>query len=127
MKKRVNILGYLLIVLISNGLFCHEVFATISKEELTQVVQKIIPDASSGSHAISYTSIAQEIQYWIFALVGVIAIIYIIWAGAKLLWAPGNMEEVSTAMKSLGYIIIGLALIPFAYFIVSFLSSLNIN
>jgi hypothetical protein len=37
------------------------------------------------------------------------------------------MEEVSTAMKSLWYIIIWLALIPFAYFIVSFLSSLNIN
>jgi threonine/homoserine/homoserine lactone efflux protein len=46
------------------------------------------------------------VQFWIFALVGIIAVIYIIWIGAKLLWAPGNVEEVSTAMKSLGYIVI---------------------
>ncbi|MEI6711011.1 MAG: hypothetical protein WCK88_01905 [bacterium] len=65
------------------------------------MVQKIIPNASASSGQINYTSIAQQIQYWIFALVGVIAVIYIIWAGAKLLWAPGNVEEVSTAMKSL--------------------------
>lgn len=72
-----------------------------SQSGLTNVVQKIIPNASASSGQINYTSIAQEIQYWIFALVGVIAVIYIIWAGAKLLWAPGNVEEVSTAMKSL--------------------------
>jgi len=48
-------------------------------------------------------------------------VIYIVWTGAKLIWAPGNTEEITTAMKSLGYIIIGLAIIPFAWFIVSFI------
>jgi len=64
-------------------------------------VQQIIPKADAGTGDVDYVSIAKEIQFWVFALVGVIAMIYIIWAGAKLLWAPGNMEQVSTAMKSL--------------------------
>lgn len=100
MTKIVNIAGYLLIGLLASGLLCNKSSA-ISKEELTQVVQKIIPKASPGSGFIDYVSVAREIQDWIFALVGVVAFIYIVWVGAKLLWAPGNMEEVSTAMKSL--------------------------
>ncbi len=75
--------------------------ATTSRNGLTNTIQKIIPGASPGSGNINYVSIAQEIQYWIFALVGIIAVIYIVWVGAKLLWAPGNTEEVTTAMKSI--------------------------
>ncbi len=75
--------------------------ASTSRNGLTNIIQKIIPGASPGSGNINYVSIAQEIQYWIFALVGIIAVIYIVWVGAKLLWAPGNTEEVTTAMKSI--------------------------
>jgi len=89
-----------MVTLLSSGLFYNEASA-ISKAELTQIVKKIIPKASPGSGTINYVSVAQEIQDWIFTLVGVIAVVYIVWVGAKLLWAPGNMEEVSTAMKSL--------------------------
>jgi hypothetical protein len=67
---------------------------TTSRETLTNVVQTIIPDASPNSGSINYTSIAKQVQYWIFAFVGVIAVLYIIWVGAKLIWAPGNTEEI---------------------------------
>lgn len=108
-------------------LFAKSLYAeTISRTDLTDAVQTIIPNASPNSGSINYVSIAKEVQYWIFALVGVIAVIYIIWIGAKLIWAPGNTEEVSKAMKSLGYIIIGLAIMPFAYFIVSFIINFSI-
>lgn len=61
----------------------------------------VIEEANSGSQNFDYGSLAQEIQRWIFGLVGIIAIVYIVWIGGKLLFAPGNMEEMSGAMKSL--------------------------
>lgn len=80
---------------------------TVTQSGLTTLVQKVIPKAGgTGTGTVNYISIAKEIQYWIFGLVGFIAVVYIIWVGAKLLWAPGNMEEVSSAMKSLGYILL---------------------
>jgi hypothetical protein len=56
----------------------------------------------------------------------VIAVAYIIYIGAKLLWAPGNMEEMTSAIKSIVYIVIGLALIPFAYFIVQLIVNIRL-
>lgn len=100
--------------------------AATGRENLTNIVRQIIPNAAPGSEKINYVGVAQEVQYWIFALVGVIAVIYLIWAGAKLIWAPGNTEEIGTAMKSIGYIVVGLALIPFAWFIVSFIIHFSI-
>ena len=80
MKKIVKIIGYsLMLFLLSNSLLYNEASA-ISRSELTQIVQNIIPGASPGSGTINYVSVAQEIQYWIFALVGVLSIIYIVWA-----------------------------------------------
>lgn len=61
-----------------------------------------------------------------FILVGVIAVLYIIWAGAKLLWAPGNTEEITSAMKTLGYIMLGLAIIPFAWMLVNFIINFSL-
>lgn len=51
---------------------------------------------------------------------------YIIYIGAQLLWAPGSMEEMTKAMKSLTYVIIGLALIPFAYFLINFIINIRL-
>lgn len=105
MKNISKILGCLLFLTITHT-FLYAQSTPVSQGGLTGTVQKIIPKASTGTNTIDYISIAKEIQYWIFALVGILAFIYIVWVGAKLLWAPGNMEEVSTAMKSLGYIIL---------------------
>ena len=66
------------------------------------------------------------IQYWIFALVGIIAVAYIFWAGARLLWAPGSMEEMTQSFKIILYIVIGLAIIPFAYMLISLIVHIRI-
>lgn len=88
MRKMYLILG--IILTLSTSLY-----AEISRTGLTNIVQEIIPDASPNSgSSINYISIAKQVQYWIFALVGIIAVVYIVWAGAKLLWAPGNTEEI---------------------------------
>ncbi len=88
---------------------------------ITSGVAEVIPNVQSVSKTINYAQIAKEIQFWIFVFIGIIAVVYIIIIGAKLLWAPGSMEEMSTSLKALAYVVIGLALMPFAYFLVNFI------
>jgi hypothetical protein len=58
--------------------------------------------------------------------VGIIAVACMMYIGAKLLWAQGNMEELYAATKSMVYIIIGLALIPLAYFLVQLIVNIRL-
>jgi hypothetical protein len=96
------------------------------QDDINQGVQETIPNVKTSTKNINYVSIAQEMKFWLFAFVGIIAVAYIIYIGAKLLWAPGNTEEITTSLKSLGYVVVGLALIPFAYFIVQFIVNMRI-
>ncbi len=92
---------------------------------LVDSVDELIPTVQSNNQ-IDYVDVAREVQFWIFVFVGVIAVAYIIYIGAKLLWAPGNMEEMTSAIKSIVYIVIGLAIIPFAYFIVQLIVNIRL-
>lgn len=95
------------------------------QKDLTNTVERLIPTVQSDNR-VDYVNIAREIQFWLFVFVGIIAVAYIIYIGAKLLWAPGNTEEMTSAMKSIAYIVIGLAIIPFAYFIVQLIANIRI-
>ncbi len=75
------------------------------QNDITDTVQELIPDVESDNE-LDYVSLAEFFQFWIFVFVGIIAVIYIIYIGAKLLWAPGNMEQMTSAMKSLIYVIL---------------------
>ncbi len=101
------------------------VFAADLRNDLVETVQELIPSVDTEDE-IDYVDLAKEAQFWLFAFVGVIAVAYIIYLGAKLIWAPGNAEEFSAAMKSLLYIIIGLALMPLAYAIVKIIVNVRI-
>ncbi|MBP6921235.1 hypothetical protein KBB89_01670 [Candidatus Gracilibacteria bacterium] len=96
------------------------------QQDLNTAVQTLVPTVQS-SNRVNYVNIAREIQFWLFVFVGIIAVAYIIYIGAKLLWAPGNTEEMTSAIKSITYIIIGLALIPFAYFIVQLIANIRLG
>lgn len=95
------------------------------QKDLTSTVERLIPNVQSDNR-VDYVNIAREVQFWLFVFVGIIAVAYIIYIGAKLLWSPGNTEEMTSAMKSVGYIIIWLALIPFAYFIVQLIANIRL-
>ena len=95
------------------------------QQDLTNTVERLIPTVRSDNR-VDYVNIAREVQFWLFVFVGIIAVSYMIYIGAKLLWAPGNTEEMTSAMKSMGYIIIWLALIPFAYFIVQLIANIRL-
>jgi hypothetical protein len=94
--------------------------------QLNNAVEEIIPQVQSVGRKVGYAEIAKEIQFWLFVFIGIIAVAYIIYIGAQLLWASGNMEEMTKAMKSLAYVVIGLALIPFAYFLVNFIINIRL-
>lgn len=112
-------------------IFCTLIFFSFSagvfwlQRDLTNTVERLIPTVQSDNR-VDYVNIAREIQFWLFVFVGIIAVAYIIYIGAKLLWAPGNTEEMTSAMKSIAYIVIGLALIPFAYFIVQLIANIRL-
>lgn len=75
------------------------------QNDITDTVQELIPDVESDNE-LDYVNVAKEVQFWVFVFVGIIAVAYIIYIGAKLLWAPGNMEQMTSAMKSLVYIVL---------------------
>lgn len=73
--------------------------------DLTETVQVLIPNVQSDNR-VDYVNIAREVQFWIFVFIGIIAVAYIIYIGAKLLWAPGNTEEMTHALKSITYVVL---------------------
>lgn len=93
---------------------------------LVEGPKEVIPNVTVDTTNINYVSIAQEIKFWLFAFIGIIAVAYIVYIGAKLLWAPGSTEEITSSLKSLLYVVVGLALIPFALFIVQFIVNIRI-
>jgi len=99
--------------------------ATGLQSDLNGTVQELIPVVQSNNQ-VNYVNIAREVQFWLFVFVGIIAVACMIYIGAKLLWAQGNMEELYSATKSMVYIIIGLALIPLAYFIVQLIVNIRL-
>jgi len=111
-------------------IFCFLILTSLTwaaglQRDLTETVQTLIPTVQSNTR-FDYVNVAREVQFWLFAFVGLIAVCYIIYIGAKLIWAPGNMEEMTSALKSIVYIVIGLAIIPFAYFIVQLIVNIRL-
>ncbi len=73
---------------------------------LNGAIQALIPNAGTPKQDLNYVDIAKEVQFWVFVFIGVIAVAYIIYIGAKLLWAPGNTEQITIALKSLAYVVL---------------------
>ena len=103
MKK---ILSLLIVLLSSIGNIAISFAAGELQGDLTGRIQEVIPQVGAPNQDLNYIDIAEEIQFWVFVFIGVIAVAYIIYIGAKLLWAPGNTEQITTALKSLAYIVV---------------------
>jgi inner membrane protein involved in colicin E2 resistance len=95
------------------------------QKDITSTVQELVPNVESNNN-INYVKVAKEVQRWIFMSIGIIALGYLIYIGAKLLWAPGSAEEMQSAIHSVVYVMIGLALIPFAYFLIQLIVNIRL-
>lgn len=89
--------------------------ATTQKIDVTAKCQ----DATKGSESHFQKVLASIIN--IFSLVvGVVAVIMVIFAGFKYITSGGNQESVKTAKQALIYAIIGLVIVALAQIIVKF-------
>ncbi len=61
---------------------------------------------------------------WILALVGGLAVLFIIWGGIQYVTSAGNKDKAETAKKTLTYAIVGLIVIVLAEVIVSLVTTL---
>lgn len=95
------------------------------ENQLIQAVQEVVPKVES-SNKINYKKIGKEVQRWVFAFVGIVTMICIIIVGVQMLYAEWNTEQMKAAMNGIFYIIVGLAVIPFAYFIIKLISSIRL-
>jgi hypothetical protein len=103
------------------------IFADLQDDVNSAIGETISGVQTAGTRDIDYVDVAHEVQFWVFVVIGLIAVGYIVYIGARLIWAPGNMEELSSSVKALAYVVLGLAIIPFAYFLVQFIVSLRLN
>jgi hypothetical protein len=78
-------------------------------------------DVNSGSQSIGER--IKTIINWISALIGVVAVIMIIWGGFKYITSSGNNESVSSAKKTILYALVGLVIVALSQLIVKFVLS----
>lgn len=64
----------------------------------------------------------QNIIFWLFALVGIAAVILVAYSGVKFILSGGDAKQVEEARKTLTYAIIGLVVVLFAYAIMNLIA-----
>lgn len=63
--------------------------------------------------------VLQNIIFWAFALVGIAAVIFVIYGGVKFVLSGGDPKQVDGARKTITYALIGLALVISAFVIIN--------
>lgn len=71
-------------------------------------------------HCIPY--VFQNIVFWLFALVGLAAIILIAYSGIKFILSGGDAKQIEGARKTFTYAIVGLVVVLFAYAIMNLIA-----
>lgn len=64
----------------------------------------------------------QNIIFWLFALVGIAAVILIAYSGIKFILSGGDAKQVEGARKTFTYAIVGLIVVLFAYAIMNLIA-----
>ena len=103
-------------------LFGQSLFASIQNDILVDIG---IDGSESDAQNINELTVFESVRNILFAFLGVTAIGVILWIAISFLGNKGKEDEFKKSTLSLIYLLIGLALIPTAYFIVSTLLNLN--
>lgn len=77
-----------------------------------------LPDPEGGPRGV-----ALEVISWVLGMLGLVAVIMIIYGGFMWMTAAGNEERITKAKKILRFAIIGLSIILFSYVLVNFIFS----
>ena len=63
-----------------------------------------------------------NIIYWLFALIGIAAVIFVIYGGAKFVLSGGDPKQVEGARKTITYALIGLVIVVMSFAIINLVS-----
>lgn len=74
-------------------------------------------------HCIPY--VFQNVVVWLFALVGIAAIILIAYSGVRFIFSGGDAKQVESARKTFTFAIAGLILVLLAYVIINLIASIT--
>ncbi len=69
--------------------------------------------------------VIQNILFWLFALAGIAAIVFVIYGGIKFVLSGGDPKQVDGARKTITYALIGLALILSAFVIINLIGTIT--
>src|SRR3989344_5291167 len=64
----------------------------------------------------------QNIVFWLFAFVGIAAIILIAYSGVKFILSGGDAKQIEGARKTFNFAIVGLLVVLFAYAIINLIA-----
>lgn len=70
----------------------------------------------------NFLDVLSDIINWILGLVGVIAVLMLVWGGFNYLTSAGNPEATKKAKQTITYAIIGIIIIALAYTLVNFVT-----
>ena len=87
---------------------------------VAQAVSFEDPSQSLGLGTADLKSTVINIINWVLGLLGIIAVVMIIYAGFQWLTAGGNEDKVSSAKKIISAAVVGLIIILLAWAIVNF-------
>lgn len=72
-----------------------------------------------------FSTLIQDIVAYLLAFLGIVGVLYLIYAGAKIVTSGGSDEDVKKSKTIIGHVLIGLVLIFLAYSIVRFVIGSN--
>lgn len=111
-------------MLLITGGYIHTTYADL-KSNLQQTIEDTAPQVQSNRN-VDEAEIFRGAQDVIFQMVGIIAVIMILYVAYRFIIAKGSSEDLKKEAKALIFIIIGLAIIPLSYFLIQYLINLNL-
>lgn len=94
--------------------------ALLSLPLAAQALSYVNPSTSIGLGTADLKDTVTNIINWVLGLLGIVAVIMILYGGFIWLTAGGNDEKVENAKKILGSAVIGLVIVILAWAIVNF-------
>ena len=120
--SRITLLWGILLLL---SLFPLDILANSLQQDVQTAIHDINPEVQDVRE-VDEAKLFREWQYLLFQIVGIVTIVMILWIGVKFLFAKGNLEEFKEESKAAIFIVIGLAIIPLSYFLIRYLTDLNL-
>lgn len=88
----------------------------------TSLAADIRFDVVNPNGTMDIKNVLLSITTWVLGLVGLIAVLYLIYGGLQYITSAGNADKAKLAKSTILYAVIGLIVIALSYVIIAFIS-----